>query len=177
MDDNLCCRTLNPKLLVARANVRQHRAFRARVPWAPGKFYSSQYLQGFQGSLGSGKFYSSQYLKGSRVPWVPGKFYSPQYLQRSRVPGNLTVPSTSRVPGFPGFREILQSPVPPGFEGSLGSGKFYSFQYLQSSRVPWAAGNFPVPSTSRIPGFPGFRDILQFPVPPGFQGSLGSGQF
>ena len=31
LDDNLCCRTLNPKLLVARANVRQHGLFVIRA--------------------------------------------------------------------------------------------------------------------------------------------------
>ena len=119
--DTLNPKTLNPKLLVARANVRQHRAFRARVPWVPGYFTVPSTSKGFPGIRDILQF---QYLKGSRVPWVPGNF---------------TVPSTSRVPGF---REILQFPVPPGFQGSLGSGEFYSSQYLQDSRVPWVPGSF-----------------------------------
>ena len=167
-------KTLNPKLLVARANVRQHRAL--RDPGVQGYKRGSR----VQGSLGSGKFYSSQYLQGSKVPWVPGNLTVPS---TSRVPGFpgfrefLQFPVPPRVPGFPGFREILQFPVPPGFHGSLGSGKFYSSQYLQALQGSLGSGKFTVPSTSRVPGFPGFREgslgsgkFLQFPVPPGFPG-------
>ncbi len=65
---------------MARANVRQHRVLRVRrVPRLPGNFTVPRTSKGSRVPWIPGKFYSSQYL-----PWVRGNFTGPR---NCRVPG------------------------------------------------------------------------------------------